>query len=79
MIQGFATIVVAERIGADCLISQQVTIGWSDRGGPPVLGDRVRVGAGALILGSLTVGGVPARVPQTEDRFSARRRSPERA
>jgi serine O-acetyltransferase len=53
---GFATIVVAKRIGTDCLISQQVTIGYSDKGGGPTLGDRVRVGAGALILGPLHVG-----------------------
>ena len=53
---GFATIVVAERIGADCLMSQQVTVGYSDRGGPPVLGDRVRIGAGAMVLGPVHVG-----------------------
>jgi serine O-acetyltransferase len=53
---GFATIVTAKRIGADCLVSQQVTIGYTDRGGPPVIGDRVRVGAGALVLGPITVG-----------------------
>jgi serine O-acetyltransferase len=53
---GFATIVVAQRIGADCLISQQVTVGYSDKGGPPTLGDRVRVGAGAMILGPVHVG-----------------------
>lgn len=52
---GFATIVVAERIGRDCLISQQVTIGYSDRGGPPTLGDRVRIGAGAMVLGPIHV------------------------
>lgn len=53
---GFATIVVAARIGTDCLLSQQVTIGHSDRGGPPVLGDRVRIGAGAIVVGPITVG-----------------------
>jgi serine O-acetyltransferase len=53
---GFATIVVAESIGQDCLVSQQVTIGWSDAGGPPAIGDRVRIGAGAMVLGPVTVG-----------------------
>jgi serine O-acetyltransferase len=53
---GFATIVIAERLGADCLISQQVTVGFSDRGGPPTLGDRVRLGAGAMVLGPVHVG-----------------------
>lgn len=53
---GFATIVDAASVGQDCLISQQVTVGWSDRGGPPVLGRRVQVHAGAKILGPVTVG-----------------------
>jgi serine O-acetyltransferase len=53
---GFASIIAAERIGTDCLISQQVTVGWTDRGGPPVIGDRVRIGAGAIVLGPITVG-----------------------
>jgi serine O-acetyltransferase len=53
---GVATLVGATSIGIDCLISQQVTIGFSDKGGPPTLGDRVRVGAGALILGPITIG-----------------------
>jgi serine O-acetyltransferase len=53
---GFATIVIAGSIGEDCLLSQQVTIGYSDRGGPPTLGDRVRIGAGAMVLGPVHVG-----------------------
>ena len=35
---------------------QQVTIGYDDRGGPPVLGDRVRVGANSVVLGPITIG-----------------------
>lgn len=53
---GFATILVAERVGTDCLLSQQVTVGYTDAGGPPVIGDRVRIGAGAKVLGPITVG-----------------------
>lgn len=53
---GFATIIVAGRIGRDCMIAQQVTIGWSNKGGPPILGDRVRVTAGAKVLGPITLG-----------------------
>lgn len=52
---GFATIVNAKRIGRDCQISQQVTVGYSDRGGPPVLCDRVRIGANAVVLGPITL------------------------
>jgi serine acetyltransferase len=56
LMHGFATIITAQRIGTDCQVSQQVTIGWSDRGGPPVLEDRVRIGANAVILGPITLG-----------------------
>ena len=46
-------------IGADCNISQGVTIGVSGRGekrGVPVIGDRVYMGANATIVGKITVG-----------------------
>ncbi len=56
MMHGFATIITAREIGVDCQVSQQVTIGYDDRGGPPTLGDRVRIGANAVVLGPITVG-----------------------
>ena len=56
MMHGFATIVTAQRIGVDCQIAQQVTVGYDDRGAPPVLGDRVRVGAGATVIGPIEIG-----------------------
>lgn len=43
------------RIGLNCLLFQQVTIGHAG-GGVPTLGDHVDVGAGAKILGLLHVG-----------------------
>ncbi len=52
---GFATIVSARRIGANCWINQQVTIG-SDVTGNPELGDNVTVHCGAKVLGKITVG-----------------------
>lgn len=42
------------RIGPNCLLFQQVTIGDAD--GIPVIGGHVDVGAGAKILGPITVG-----------------------
>jgi serine O-acetyltransferase len=51
---GVATIVTAERIGSHCWINQQVTIGYNARG-RPTLGDRVRVGAGAVVIGPITL------------------------
>lgn len=44
------------RIGDDCMIMQQVTVGMIDEGEVPTIGDRVYIGAGAKIIGKLTVG-----------------------
>lgn len=47
------------RIGDDCIIRQGVTIGNRYTNRPdeaPILGDRVNVGAGAKILGNVTLG-----------------------
>jgi serine O-acetyltransferase len=43
-------------IGDDCMIMQQVTIGQLASGGAPRLGSRVYVGAGAKVLGGITIG-----------------------
>lgn len=43
-------------IGANCLIFQQVTIGGSDDAALPVIGGHVDIGAGARILGPVSVG-----------------------
>lgn len=42
--------------GADLVLYQGVTIGHRAAGGQPTLGDRVRIGAGAKVLGPITVG-----------------------
>jgi serine O-acetyltransferase len=57
----FGCIVVSRRavIGANCNISQGVTIGQASRGkreGYPVIGDRVYIAPGAKIIGSITIG-----------------------
>jgi serine O-acetyltransferase len=45
------------RIGRNCLISQQVTIGGrKGEHGAPLIGDFVRIGAGAKILGPIRIG-----------------------
>ena len=44
------------RIGPNCLLFQQVTIGTVNGKGPPVLGGHVDVGAGAKILGDVNIG-----------------------
>ena len=55
----------AERVGANCTIHQEVTVGWrtNHRHGrvsagtarPPILGDNVFLGAGAKVLGEITI------------------------
>ena len=44
------------RIGADCRVEQNVTLGGTGRGGAPALGDRVWIGPGAVIMGDVVVG-----------------------
>ena len=44
------------KIGPNCLIFQQVTIGTRGRGGAPVIGGHVDIGAGAKVLGPVNIG-----------------------
>lgn len=44
------------KIGVNCLIFQQVTIGIKGDSTPPLIGDYVDIGAGAKLLGNITVG-----------------------
>ena len=51
---GFATIISAKRIGENCRIYQQVTIGYKGEDSP-VLEDNVSVTCGAKVLGDVTM------------------------
>lgn len=51
---GVGTIIAAESIGSHCWINQQVTIGYNAHG-RPTLGDHVRVAAGAVVIGPITL------------------------
>jgi serine O-acetyltransferase len=53
---GVGTNVNGERIGANCRVNQQVTIGFRDNDRLPRIGDNVHIGAGARVLGDLTIG-----------------------
>jgi serine O-acetyltransferase len=44
------------RIGDDCMIMQQVTVGMIGDGDVPTIGNAVYVGAGAKIIGKLLIG-----------------------
>ncbi len=43
-------------IGTGCMIMQQVTIGQLSDGAVPIIGNGVYIGAGAKVLGGITVG-----------------------
>ena len=45
----------AAEIGVNCLIHQQVTIGTKRTGGNPLIKGHVDIGAGAKILGEITI------------------------
>ena len=57
---GFSTIITADKIGKNCWINQQVTIGYNDSKkygyGRPIIEDNVRISCGAKVLGKITVG-----------------------
>lgn len=53
---GFATYISARKIGEYCWINQQVTIGYTFDPEPPIIGNGVRVSAGAKVVGSITLG-----------------------
>lgn len=46
----------AVKIGANCLIFQQVTIGSANGSTPPTIGGHVDIGAGAKVLGDIQIG-----------------------
>ncbi len=52
---GFATIITAKKIGKNCRIYQQVTIGYKNETTPPILEDNVSVTCGAKVLGNITM------------------------
>jgi serine O-acetyltransferase len=54
---GQGTVLSAERIGANLQVHQGVTVGWDYRGDRrPIIGEEVFIGAGAKVLGAVTVG-----------------------
>lgn len=57
---GFATVIAADRIGENCWINQQITIGWNGSKkygyGCPIIGNNVRISAGAKVCGKINIG-----------------------
>lgn len=52
---GFATIIAAKRLGENCWINQQVTIGYSNESDLPSLNDNVIINAGAKVIGNVLI------------------------
>jgi len=52
---GNSTIIHADSIGDNCWVNQNVTIGDNGRGIPKI-GNNVRIGTGAVIIGPITIG-----------------------
>jgi serine O-acetyltransferase len=53
---GFCTIISAKKIGRNCWINQGVTLGYTNVTDAPVIGDNVKIYAGAKILGAINIG-----------------------
>lgn len=52
---GNSTIVLANNIGENFWVNQNVTVGWTEHGCPSI-GNNVRIGTGAVVLGPITIG-----------------------
>lgn len=52
----FSTMIAAKRVGSNCWINQQVTIGYSNSTDCPTIGNNVTIYAGAKVIGKVTVG-----------------------
>lgn len=53
---GFATIISAKKMGENCWVNQQVTIGYKNELNPPSIGNNVMITCGAKILGDIVIG-----------------------
>lgn len=51
---GFATIIAAKKIGENCSINQQVTIGYNGEY-VPIIGDDVTIAAGSIVVGDVCI------------------------
>ena len=49
------SIISAKEIGDNCWINQQVTIGFNGDGNNPVIGNNVKITAGAKVIGKIKV------------------------
>ncbi len=62
---GYGTLISAERIGANCWINQQVTIGYTNTTDRPTIGNNVKIAPGARIIGNVKIGDNATICPNT--------------
>lgn len=55
IMHGYSTTVLVKKMGTNCMINQNVTIGWS-YSGIPTIGHDVWIAAGAVVCGGISVG-----------------------
>ncbi len=53
---GYSTGISAKSIGEYCWINQQVVIGYSNKTEAPVIGNNVKILAGAIVIGGISIG-----------------------
>lgn len=53
---GYGTIIAAEKLGENCWINQNVTIGYDEKNKSPKIGNNVRIAAGAVVFGNISIG-----------------------
>ena len=52
---GFCTVISARSVGENCWVNQLVTIGYKVNG-CPTIGNNVRIGTGAIVIGDVKIG-----------------------
>lgn len=53
---GYSTGISAKSIGEYCWINQQVVIGYSNKTEAPIIGNNVKILAGAIVIGGISIG-----------------------
>lgn len=54
--QPFGTVIMVEKMGKNCSVIQDVTIGMRNEHAFPIIGDNVTIGPGARVLGGIHIG-----------------------
>jgi len=53
---GYSTAIAAKSIGKNCFVNHEITLGYSENKGQPVIGDNVFIHTGARVIGDIVIG-----------------------